>query len=116
MAAPVQEKAARQGPAGYFVIFLHPVADRPIPADVMRLHASHLAELDAQHKLVLAGPVPDRSQGLLVLDVEGLAAARLIAEEDPLIRGGYQTYEIGTWILSTAANHYLPNLHPESRQ
>ena len=33
-----------------------------------------------------------------------------IAEEDPLVRGAYQTYELGTWLISNRQNNYHPNI------
>jgi hypothetical protein len=33
-----------------------------------------------------------------------------IAEEDPLVRGAYQTYELGTWLQSNRQNDYHPNI------
>jgi hypothetical protein len=37
-----------------------------------------------------------------------------IAEEDRLVRGAYQTYELGTWLMSNRQNDYRPNLRPGS--
>jgi hypothetical protein len=45
-----------------------------------------------------------------------LAEARAIAEEDPLVRGQYQTYEVGTWLMSDRENNYRPNFQLESGQ
>jgi hypothetical protein len=47
---------------------------------------------------------------LIVLQTASLAEAKAIAEEDPMIRGGFQTYELGTWIMANRQNHYRPNV------
>jgi uncharacterized protein len=96
--------------AEYYVIFLHPIPERPLSPEVVDLHAAHLAELDDSGKLVMAGPLLERSGGLIVLRTESAAEAIAIAEEDPLVRGAYQTYELGTWLLSNRQNNYRPNI------
>jgi uncharacterized protein len=100
----------------YFLIFLNSIAGRSLSPEVVDLHAAHLAQLDDAGKLVLAGPIPERAGGLIVLRAGSLAEARAIAEEDPLVRGQYQTYEVGTWLMSDRENNYRPNFQPESGQ
>jgi uncharacterized protein len=96
--------------AKYYVIFLHAVPERPPSSEVVDLHAAHLGELDDSGKLVMAGPLVERSGGLIVLRTEGVAEAIAIAEEDPLVRGAYQTYELATWLMSNRQNNYRPNI------
>ena len=79
----------------------------------MDSHAAHLAELDRSGRLLLAGPIPERPGGLIALSVASLADAKVIAEEDPLVQGGYQTYELGTWLMSNRHNDFRPDLKPE---
>lgn len=100
----------------YFLIFLTSIAGRSLSPEVLDLHAAHLAQLDDAGELVLAGPILDRAGGLIVLRAGSLAEARAIAEEDPLVRGQYQTYEVGTWLISDRENNYRPNFQPESGQ
>lgn len=75
----------------------------------MDLHAAHLAELDDGGKLVTAGPLVDRSSGLIVLRAADVAEAKPIADEDPLVRAAYLTYELGVWLTSNRQNNYRPN-------
>jgi uncharacterized protein len=98
--------------AKYYVIFLHSIPERPLTPEVVGLHANHLAELDDSGKLVMAGPLPERAGGLIVLRAATAAEAMAIAEEDPMIRGAYQTYELGTWLMSNRQNNYQPNFEP----
>jgi uncharacterized protein len=94
--------------AKYYLIFLNSIPGKPLSPEVVSLHAAHLAELDRDGKLVLAGPIPERAGGLIVLRAASLAEAKAIADEDPLIQGAYQTYELGTWFMSNRQNGYRP--------
>jgi uncharacterized protein len=96
----------------YYLIFLNSIPGRSLSLEVVNLHAAHLKELDNEGKLVLAGPIPERAGGLIVLRVANLAEAKAIAEEDPMIRGAFQTYELGTWLMSNRQNDYKPNFQP----
>ena len=97
-----------------FLIFLNSIAGRSLTPEVVELHAAHLAQLDSEGKLVLAGPIPERAGGLIVLRVGSLAEAKAIAEQDPMVRGLYQTCEVGTWLLGDRENNYRPNVQPEA--
>jgi uncharacterized protein YciI len=108
---PSSENADR-----YFLILFKMVPGRTLSPEVLGFHAAHLAELDRSGRLVLAGPVPERQGGLIALRVASLADAKAIADEDPLVRGGYQTYELGTWLMSNRQNGYRPDLQPERQQ
>jgi uncharacterized protein YciI len=44
----------------YYLIFLHPIPERPLFVEAVDLHAAHLAELDDCGKLVMAGPLVER--------------------------------------------------------
>jgi uncharacterized protein len=94
----------------YYLIFLNFIPGKTLSPEVVKLHAAHLAELDKAGKLVLAGPIPERPGGLLALRTKSLAEAKAIAEEDPLVRGGYETYQLGTWFMSNRQNNFMPNV------
>jgi|ERR1700722_12119312 uncharacterized protein YciI len=102
--------------AKYYLIFLHSIPERPLSAQVVDLHAAHLAELDDSGKLVMAGPLVERAGGLIVLRLGSVAEAIAIAEEDPMVRGAYQTYELGTWLMSNRKNAYRPNIAPAAHK
>jgi uncharacterized protein YciI len=92
------------------------VPGKTMSAEVLEAHAAHLAELDRGGRLVLAGVVPERPGGLIVVRVANLADAKAVADEDPLVRGGYQTYELGTWLMSKRQNGYRPDLQQERQK
>jgi uncharacterized protein len=94
----------------YYVVFLNGMPDRPLNPTIVELHAQHLAELDRKGQLVLAGPLVERRGGLIVLRVTTTAEARAIAEGDPMVRGGYEFYELATWPIADRQNSYRPNL------
>ena len=100
----------------YFLILFKMVPGRTLSPEVLESHAAHLSELDRTGRLVLAGPVPERAGGLIVLRVASLADAKAVADEDPLVRGGDQTYELGTWLMSNHRNGYRPDLPPERQK
>jgi hypothetical protein len=45
---------------------------------------------------------------LIVLRVSSLAEAKAVADADPMIRGGFQSYELATWMMANKQNHYQP--------
>jgi uncharacterized protein len=111
---PADQPSVGRGESVYHLIFLNGIPEKPLSLEVVNLHAAHLAELDKAGKLVLAGPIPERAGGLIVLRVASLDEARAIAEEDPMVRGAYQTYELGTWLMSNRQNDYQPEIQPET--
>lgn len=108
--SPADDHSGGRPEAKYYVIFLHAIPERPLSPEVVNLHAAHLAELDDSGKLVMAGPLPERSGGLIVLRTGSVAEAKAVADEDPLVRGAYQTYELGVWLMSNRQNNYRPNI------
>jgi uncharacterized protein YciI len=114
--SPADDRSVGHQEARYYLIFLHSIPERPLSPDVVELHAAHLAELDDSGKLVMAGPLVERAGGLIVLRIGSVAEAIAIAEEDPLVRGAYQTYELGTWLMSNRQNEYRPSFHPAAHK
>jgi uncharacterized protein YciI len=94
----------------YHLLFLNGLPGKTPTAEVLAQHAAHLADLDRQGKLVLAGPFLGRFGGLIVLRTADLAESRRIADEDPMIRGGFQSYDLVAWAQAKSANNYQPNL------
>jgi uncharacterized protein YciI len=58
-------------------------------------HLSHLDPLDKQGRVVLAGPLTDKSGSLLVLEFESLSDAEQFAQSDPYtVHGVFERVEI----------------------
>ena len=91
-----------------YAVFLSIKPDKALTPTVIDQHAAHLAELDREGRLVLAGPLHARFSGLIILRVSSLAEAKAIAEADPMIRAGFQSYELATWMMANKQNHYQP--------
>jgi uncharacterized protein YciI len=94
----------------YYLFLAKGVPGKTPPAEVFTEHGAHLARLDQQGKLALAGPFLDRFGGAIVLRAASLDEARGIVEDDPMVRGGFETYELVPWKQATKRNHYLPKL------
>jgi hypothetical protein len=69
-----------------------------------------LADLDARGKIALVGPFLDRTGGMIVLRGVSPNEASRLAAEDPMVRGGFQTYRVAAWAQGDARNGYQPNL------
>jgi uncharacterized protein YciI len=107
---------ASANPDRYFLIFLTTVPGKTPSPEVLANHAAHLSLLDRCGVLVLAGPVPERGGGMIALRVASMADAKAIADDEPFVRGGYQTYELGTWVMSNLKNRYRPDLQQERQK
>jgi hypothetical protein len=94
----------------YQVVFLSAMPDRPPTVEVLARHAARLADLDAHGKIALVGPFLDRSGGMIVLRTASADEASRIAEEDPMVRGGFQSYRVVAWAQGDTRNSYQPNL------
>lgn len=93
----------------YYVVILHPAGEpMELTNEVIEKHAQHLRELDGDQKLVLAGPFIDDPAGLLVLKGNDKTEIKSIMDQDPLIRGGFRSYEIRTWLMANYTNNYRP--------
>jgi len=92
----------------YYVVILQPVESRELTSEVIAKHARHLSQLDIDGKFVLAGPFTDHPTGMLVLRGKNKDEIKSIMEQDALIREGFRTFEIRTWLMSNQANNYMP--------
>jgi uncharacterized protein YciI len=91
-----------------YVLFLAVIPGKALTPTVIDQHTAHLADLDRKGQLVLAGPLLARFNGMAILRVQSLDEAKAIAEADPMVRGGFQSYELATWILANKQNHFRP--------
>ncbi len=90
-----------------WVVLLTPVRPELFTEDLVRQHVQHLERLEAQGLLELCGPFADESGGMVVLNVADETQARDIAEQDPFIRSGAESYVLREWELSCRDNHHL---------
>jgi len=88
----------------YVIGFLY-LAENPAPiseaeADgIQRRHLAHLAGLQKQGKLLLAGPFLDGTglRGICLYTVETVEEARALGERDPAVQAGRLRFEYHPW-------------------
>ena len=103
-------------PTTYYAVILKSVPGHELSLPIVRKHAQHLAELDAQGKLVMAGPFVDNPLGLLVMKGSSKAEITHIMNEDPMITSGLRTCEVATWLLATRENKFMPPIPPPQKK
>jgi len=103
-------------PTTYYAVILKPVPGHELSLPIVQKHAQHLAELDAQGKLVMAGPFVDNPLGLLVMKGSSKAEITHIMNEDPMITSGLRTFEVATWLLATRENKFMPPIPPPQKK
>lgn len=84
----------------YYVYILTIVVERSAYEVHLPAHREYLRQLDADGSLVLSGPFTDRRGGMILIRAESEAAARAIAEADPLVKQGVDTYELRHWRIT----------------
>jgi uncharacterized protein len=107
----VIDRSAHAAPAAAefvrYVITLKKQPGAVLSAELVRAHVAHLQQLEAAGQLVLCGPFADGLGGMVIIRAESEAAARAIAEADPFVASGAESYELRTWELSCAANNHM---------
>lgn len=84
----------------YYIYLLTIVVERSVYEPHLPAHRAYLQQLDAAGALVLSGPFGDRKGGMVMVRAESEAAARALAEADPLVRQGVDTYELRHWRIT----------------
>ena len=51
-------------------------------------HLAHLEPLDAQGRVILAGPLTDKAGSLIVIEADTLAEVTTLVESDPYVKFG----------------------------
>ena len=58
-------------------------------------HLAHMESLDRAGRVVLAGPLPDHTGSLIVIEAGSLEEAQKLAQEDPyMIHGVFERVEV----------------------
>jgi len=79
---------------------------QPLDAAVVERHRTHLKKLDEAGKLVLCGPFTDFPGGMVVMRASSHTEAQSIAESDPFVAEGYETYCLRTIEVADASTGY----------
>ncbi len=75
--------------------------------DLIRAHVGYLKQLEAKGQLDLCGPFPDHDGGIVILRGVTEDEACAIADADPFISSGAETYELRKLELSCRENSHL---------
>ncbi|MEF2967663.1 YciI family protein [Paenibacillus sp. M1] len=90
-----------------YVILLSVIPGKEMSEELIRAHVGHLKELDRQGKLVLCGPFTDYRGGMVIIKAAGYEEAKAVAEADPYVQAGVESYELRTWELSCEGNNHM---------
>lgn len=76
-----------------------PAADPERSKELFRGHMAHIARLHEEGKLILAGPMMDKTdlRGIFLFDLESVEEARKLCESDPAIQAGSLRVELHPW-------------------
>lgn len=83
-----------------FLIKLTIVVDRATYEPHLPDHLAYLQVLKQRGVLLLSGPFADRTGGLVCICADSWEEAEAIAQQDPLVRNGVDTYELREWIIT----------------
>jgi uncharacterized protein YciI len=87
-----------------FVIMKTTVGTREAYQLHLAAHLAYLEELRARNRLLGAGSYDDRSGGLLFVEVVGLEEALEIAQRDPLVEAGVESYQVRGWTQTNTSD------------
>ena len=90
-----------------YVILLSHIPGKVRSEELVRAHVAHLEKLDSKGQLVLCGPFSDCNGGMVIIKASSYDEAKQIAESDPFIKSGTETYELRTLELSCKENNHM---------
>jgi len=102
-----------------FVIESSPIAPERL-AETLQAHLAYQAELEGAGVLVLAGPLSDETgeqmngSGLIIYRAESMAAARGIAEADPMHKEGVRKFTLHKWLVNEGSLQLNVSLSAQS--
>ena len=100
------ERVAAGAAIAYRVVALR-AGTAPMTRALVEAHVAYLRELDREGRLVLAGPLAERGEGLVVVRAESEDDARAIAARDPFVLAGARVADVWTWEISSEANAHM---------
>lgn len=90
-----------------WVILLQHARPELFSGELVRAHCARLEQLERQGRLELCGPFPEHRGGMVVLRGVSEDEARAIAEADPFVTSGAETYELRKLEVSCRENNHL---------
>lgn len=104
---PSEPTAATPDEFRRYVYLLSHVRPEAFTPDLVRAHVEHLKGLEARGMLDLCGPFSDYKGGMVVVRASSRDEARAIAESDPFVASGAESFELRTLDISSAANAHM---------
>ncbi|HYF64072.1 MAG TPA: YciI family protein [Herpetosiphonaceae bacterium] len=83
-----------------YLVRLTIVIDRPTYEPNLPDHFAHLAALKAEGRLLLSGPVTDRTGGFILLRADSPEHAHELARRDPLVERQVVRYDLDEWRIT----------------
>jgi len=117
-AARSQQMAAKMLGKQLYVIHTIPVAPREKIAELLPQHLEHQVRLEKSGVMFAAGPLANEDGtpggGLIVVRADSFAAARAIADTDPLHKAGLRTYTLRRWTVNEGSYSLTINYSDQS--
>lgn len=89
-----------------YVILLNKKVEK-FPEELIKTHVEHLKRLDKNGQFVMGGPFSNYNGGMVIIKAGSFEQAKSIAESDPFITSGAESYEIRTVELSCEENNHM---------
>ncbi|MGJ8610180.1 MAG: YciI family protein [Octadecabacter sp.] len=89
-----------------FVVRTKPAGDIDLVKATLPDHLAYQQQMESAGSLFLAGPVSDESgenmqaEGMIIYRAADMAAAKALADADPMHANGARTYEIRKWLIN----------------
>ena len=90
----------------FFVVLTEPAGDKDKVREVLPTHLDYQRGLEADSKLLAAGPLSDETgtewtgKGMIILRAENLAEAKALADADPMHSSGARRYTLVPWMMN----------------
>ena len=89
-----------------YVVRSTPIGDPAAVAENLPDHLAYQRQLEEAGNLVLAGPISDETgrvmdgSGQIIYRAESMAAARELADSDPMHQAGAREYSLCKWLIN----------------
>ncbi|WP_176167240.1 YciI family protein [Mesobacillus jeotgali] len=91
-----------------FVVFLKDKRHGELDSGLLARHIEHLRQLNKAGQMVIAGPLKNNGQAMIILNCDGIDEAIRLVEKDPFIQEKYyNTYDINELIVANEENNWL---------
>jgi len=88
-----------------YVILLY--KQRSFTEEVIKNHVAHLNELDRCGKLIICGIFTDAEGEIILVHASSRKEVKAIAESDPFVREGFESYDLITLQQACKGNNHL---------